>query len=66
MFKKLIIIIVAFFAQSVNAYAYLDPGTGSLIIQAILGLLAAIGAYITLFWRKFKNLIRKIFKKSKE
>lgn len=52
--------------QSVNAYAYLDPGTGSLIIQAILGLLAAIGAYITLFWRKFKNLIRKIFRKSKE
>lgn len=66
MFKKLIIIIVAFFMQSVNAYAYLDPGTGSLIIQAILGLLAAIGAYITLFWRKFKNLIRKIFRKSKE
>ena len=66
MFKKLLIIIVAFFMQSVNAYAYLDPGTGSLIIQAILGLLAAIGAYITLFWRKFKNLIRKIFRKSKE
>ena len=48
------------------AYAYLDPGTGSLIIQALFGILAAIGAYITLYWRKLKNLLNKIFKKKKD
>ena len=54
------------FFPNTNAYAYLDPGTGSIILQAIFGLIAAIGAYITLFWRKFKDLIRKIFKKKRD
>tara|TARA_B100001564_G_scaffold319326_1_gene296485 strand:+ start:435 stop:638 length:204 start_codon:yes stop_codon:yes gene_type:complete len=64
-FKKILLIFI-FFLPSVNAYAYLDPGTGSMIIQALLGILAAIGAYITLYWRKFKNLINKIFQKKKD
>ena len=64
-FKKLLLIFI-FFAPSANAYAYLDPGTGSMIIQALLGVLAAVGAYITLYWRKFKNLISKIFQKKKD
>ena len=64
-FKKILLIFI-FFIPSVNAYAYLDPGTGSLILQALLGALAAIGAYITLYWRKFKNLINKIFQKKKD
>jgi len=64
-FKKILLIFI-FFLPSINAYAYLDPGTGSLILQALLGVLAAIGAYITLYWRKLKNLINKIFKKNKD
>tara|TARA_B100001996_G_scaffold60459_1_gene43229 strand:- start:376 stop:579 length:204 start_codon:yes stop_codon:yes gene_type:complete len=64
-FKKILLIFI-FFLPSVNAYAYLDPGTGSLILQALLGVLAAVGAYITLYWRKFKNLINKIVQKKKD
>jgi hypothetical protein len=64
-FKKILLIFI-FYLPSLNAYAYLDPGTGSLILQALLGILAAIGAYITLYWRKLKNLINKIFKKNKD
>ena len=45
-----------------HAYAYIDPGTGGILLQALLGLVAAIGAYITLYWRKFKNFVNKIFK----
>ena len=29
-----------------NAYAYLDPGTGSIILQAILGAIAAGVSYL--------------------
>ena len=64
-FKKILLIFI-FFAPSANAYAYLDPGTGSMILQALLGVLAAVGAYITLYWRKFKNLLNKIFQKKKD
>ena len=64
-FKKILLTFI-FFVPSANAYAYLDPGTGSMILQALLGVLAAVGAYITLYWRKFKNLISKIFQKKKD
>ena len=39
------------------AYAYIDPGTSSLILQAVLGGLAAVGAAIVLYWRKIKTLL---------
>lgn len=48
-----------------HAYAYIDPGTGGILLQALLGLVAAVGAYITLYWRKFKNFVNKIFKVKK-
>ena len=64
-FKKLLLIF-AFILPSANAHAYLDPGKGSFILQAILGAIAAIGAYITLYWRKFKNFLDKVFKVKKK
>ena len=47
-----------------NAFAYLDPGSGGFIIQAILGFLAAIFAYVTFFWNKIKTIFNKFFKKN--
>ena len=46
-----------------NAYAYLDPGTGSMILQAIIASIAAIGAAGTFYWRKIKTQIKNIFTK---
>ena len=65
MYLKKILFIFILFLPSANAYAYIDPGTGSFILQAIIGMIAAIGAYITLYWRKFKNFLNKIFKTKK-
>ena len=50
------------------AYAYLDPGTGSIILQAIIGFIAATITAISVYWIKFKSIISKIFlrKKKKE
>jgi hypothetical protein len=36
------------------AYAYLDPGTGSMLLQVILGGIAAIGVALKLFWHKIR------------
>ena len=49
-----------------KAFAYLDPGTGSIILQAILGFIAATIASISIYWTKFKSLISKLFDKKKE
>jgi|TARA_B100001063_G_C16563646_1_gene452282 hypothetical protein len=47
-----------------KAHAYLDPGTGSIILQAILGFIAAAATTISIYWEKFKSIINKILNKS--
>jgi hypothetical protein len=37
-----------------NAYAYLDPGTGSIIAQMIIGTLVGAGLAIKIYWQKIK------------
>lgn len=46
-----------------NAFAYLDPGTGSIILQAILGAIAAGFSYCAFYWNKVKTFFKKIFTK---
>ena len=52
--RKNIAILVALMTLSVNAEAYLDPGTGSMMLQVILGGIAAIGVAIKLYWHKLR------------
>lgn len=41
------------------AYAYLDPGTGSLIIQGIIGAFALAAATVTGWWYKVRSFFVK-------
>jgi hypothetical protein len=40
-----------------SAHAYLDPGTGSMLLQVILGGIAAVGVALKLFWHKIRIAI---------
>ena len=42
-----------------QALAYLDPGTGSILIQVMIGTLAAALAVCKLYWRKITQIFRK-------
>jgi len=42
-----------------NAYGYIDPGTGSLIIQSIIGAIAAIGVTLKIYWHKLHLIFSK-------
>ena len=55
---------IAIFLVVTNAYAYLDPRTGSFILQAIIGFLAALSAGFLYYWTKVKNFFLKLFKKN--
>ena len=57
--KKILFLTTLLLLISNNAYAYLDPGSGSLIIQSLLALIATIGAYLSIYWRKFKSLFKR-------
>ena len=37
---------------------YLDPGSGSMILQAIAGGVAAVGVMGRLYWKRLKGLLR--------
>lgn len=62
---KILIYLLCLIAMPSKAFAYLDPGTGSIILQAILGFIAASIATISIYWTKFKTIIYKIFNKKK-
>jgi hypothetical protein len=52
-------IIFFLFFFPANAYAYLDPGTGSIIIQIIIGVFAFFAATIATIWSKIINFLKK-------
>ena len=62
--KKIIILsLIINLILANKAFAYLDPGTGSIILQAILGVIAATASYCAFYWNKVKSFFKNIFKK---
>lgn len=42
-----------------DAWAYLDPGTGSLIVQSVIAALAAVGFALRLYWSRLRAFFRR-------
>ncbi len=40
-----------------TAHAYLDPGTGSALLQGVLGALAALAVALKLYWHRLLRLL---------
>ena len=64
--KILVLILTYLFCSISNANAYLDPGTGNIILQAILAFIAGAAATISLWWMNFKIFIKKVFRLDKK
>lgn len=47
------------------AFAYLDPGTGSMVLQAILGVIAVVGATISVYWQRVRAFFSSFTNKKK-
>jgi hypothetical protein len=60
------LVISIFFLFTSRAYAYLDPGTGTIILQAILAFIAASIATLSFYWNKVKLFFSNFFKKEKK
>ena len=46
---------LVFFANP--AYAYIDPGSGSAIMSAIIAIFVALGILIKAYWYKLRSLL---------
>lgn len=56
-FKNLIVVATLFGAFTAPAYAYIDPGSGSMILQGILAAIAAIAVTAKLWWHRLLVLL---------
>lgn len=63
--KLLIMSFCLVFATVSNpVYAYLDPGTGSMIVQGLLAGIAMSLMAIKMYWQKLLGLFNSIFRKN--
>ena len=56
--RILLLTLVASLSITSPAHAYLDPGTGSMLLSAIIGVAAAVGLALKLFWYRLVGLLR--------
>ena len=47
-------------------HAYIDPGTGSIILQTVIGGFAAVLVAIGMFWKQIKASVGNLFSRAKK
>jgi hypothetical protein len=52
----LLLAIALWFGLTDKAFAYLDPGTGSILLQAVIGGVASGLFILRMYWRRIKAL----------
>jgi len=62
----LVLPIILFFSGTVisDAYAYIDPSSGSIVIQVLIGALVGVGITLKVYWTKIRMAIETKFSKS--
>ena len=56
---KFLFLIFGLISYTSPAYAYLDPGTGSMLLQGLIGGIAATIAFLSIYWQKVKAFFGK-------
>jgi hypothetical protein len=54
--SRLIVVALLALLLSSPAYAYLDPGTGSMLVQGLIAALAVVSAAVATFWTRIRQL----------
>ena len=55
--ERLIYLLITLLFSTESAYAYLDPGTGSMLLQGLIAAIAAGLVVIKLYWYKVKMFL---------
>ena len=62
---KFLIVIYCFFVGmlfwGITAKAYIDPSVVTYLIQALAGVMVAVGAAVGIFWRKISRKLKYLF-----
>ncbi len=60
MLRSALVVFVLLLILERPAGAYLDPGTGSMLLQALLGGVAAVGVIARLYWHRMTAVFQRI------
>ena len=58
LFVLTVVYFITFLIAPTRVYAYLDPGSGSILFQVLVGGVLAIAATVRLYWRRFKSILK--------
>ena len=64
MIYPVVLFVISFL--STDAYAYLDPGSGGIIIQLLIGGAVGVLAILRMYWANIKKKLSMIFIKNKK
>ena len=56
---KFLFLIFGLISYTSPVYAYLDPGTGSILLQGLIGGIASAIAFLSIYWQKVKAFFGK-------
>ena len=56
---KFLFLIFGLISYTSPAYAYLDPGTGSMLVQGLIGGVAVVMSFLSIYWQKVKAFFGK-------
>ena len=65
MLRSAIFVFVVLVAFEKPAAAYLDPGSGSMLLQLLLGGVAAVGVIARLYWHRLTVVVSSRLQRSK-
>lgn len=57
---------VTVFLWAQPAFAYIDPGSGSAIVSAVIGFFVAVGLAVKTYWYKIKSIFSSSTKDSEK
>lgn len=66
MIKHLVFLLSFSMLLTSSAEAYIDPDIISIFLQGIVAAFVGIFTYITLYWQKFKDLLKKSFQTDRQ
>ena len=61
--NMVILAVILLFWSIRKAHAYIDPGTGSYIIQVVIGVLLGAAFALKVYWEKVRAYFSKLFSK---
>ena len=62
----LFFVVLCWIIPATSAHAYLDPGSGSMLLQLLLGGIAGLVVIFKLYWARFTEGLKKIFPSKNE